>query len=259
VPVVTVTGLATVVYVSATILPFIDRFCPYTTPGQKLLAEIPAIVSRVRRTAYTAVDSHWKNTSYPDLLDDLLFVLRRMLRPTEDQTLKGSSATDQEALMDLVTSQMLSWLVVNCEDSRSIDIALQAIAGATTKLPQAPLAECGAIRLVSQRLETCFQQDQTSQQYRLKDQSMLALAIVYSRSFRVLFPEKSYNFYWDRWKRSTGPLLEVWLYHFMQSKSTRIHARYVVLSQQGTREILTSTHFALLQYNRAHSRSSDQP
>ncbi|KAG8721273.1 hypothetical protein FRC09_008151 [Ceratobasidium sp. 395] len=64
--------------------------------------------------------------------------------------------------MDLTTSQMLAWLIANCEDSRSVDIALQAIAGADDNLPTEPLAECRALELVLSRLDTYVKLSETS-------------------------------------------------------------------------------------------------
>ncbi|KAG9125785.1 hypothetical protein FRC07_006240 [Ceratobasidium sp. 392] len=54
---------------------------------------------------------------------------------------------------DVVTSQMLAWLITNCEDSRSVDTALLAIAGADSGLPCEPLFACQAHELAFSRLD----------------------------------------------------------------------------------------------------------
>ncbi|KAG9101810.1 hypothetical protein FRC06_002595 [Ceratobasidium sp. 370] len=60
--------------------------------------------------------------------------------------------------MDIITSQMLSWIIANCEDTRSVDIALQAIAGTECDLPYEPLLEGGTLRFVLPRLDSYLKQ-----------------------------------------------------------------------------------------------------
>lgn len=68
-----------------------------------------------------------------------------------------SQLVERETLMDNMTSSMLSWMISNCEDSRSVDVALQALAGAELGLlSRRELWECGAVQLVSQRLKACL-------------------------------------------------------------------------------------------------------
>lgn len=61
---------------------------------------------------------------------------------------------DENPKQDLVTSRALSWLIKNCEVPRSVDVALQAIAGAHHDLPREALKECNAALLVCRRLAT---------------------------------------------------------------------------------------------------------
>ncbi|KAF8595745.1 hypothetical protein BDV93DRAFT_514721 [Ceratobasidium sp. AG-I] len=51
---------------------------------------------------------------------------------------------DENPKQDLVTSRALSWLIRSCEVPRSVDVALQAIAGAHHNLPREPLKDCDA-------------------------------------------------------------------------------------------------------------------
>ncbi|EUC55183.1 transmembrane protein, putative, partial [Rhizoctonia solani AG-3 Rhs1AP] len=72
-------------------------------------------------------------------------------------TTNGNSIIPQ----DIITSRALRWLIETCEDPRSVDIALQAIAGAEETLPLEPLKECNAPLMISRRLTAgkCAYQD----------------------------------------------------------------------------------------------------
>lgn len=65
---------------------------------------------------------------------------------------KGNQPGDENPEQDIITGQALCWLIVNCEVPRSVDIALQAIAGANKNLPRELLQECNAEMLIYQRL-----------------------------------------------------------------------------------------------------------
>ncbi|KAG8756281.1 hypothetical protein FRC11_005448, partial [Ceratobasidium sp. 423] len=70
-----------------------------------------------------------------------------------------SSITEQ----DMITSRALRWLIETCEDPRSVDIALQAIAGADETLPLSPLKECNAPLMISRRLTAGSAHTKTTQ------------------------------------------------------------------------------------------------
>ncbi|CUA68276.1 Anaphase-promoting complex subunit 2 [Saccharomyces cerevisiae S288c] [Rhizoctonia solani] len=55
---------------------------------------------------------------------------------------------------DIITSRALRWLIETCENPKSVDIALQAIAGADEQLPLGPLKECNVPSILSRRLTT---------------------------------------------------------------------------------------------------------
>ncbi|CAE6452496.1 unnamed protein product [Rhizoctonia solani] len=59
---------------------------------------------------------------------------------------------EEEPSQDIVASRAIGWMVTNCEVPRSVDIALQAIAGANKQLPREPLEECNAALAISRRL-----------------------------------------------------------------------------------------------------------
>ncbi|CAE6446612.1 unnamed protein product [Rhizoctonia solani] len=59
---------------------------------------------------------------------------------------------DENPKQDKITSNALHWVIRNCEVPSSVDIALQAIAGANRDLPRQPLEACKAALLISRRL-----------------------------------------------------------------------------------------------------------
>ncbi|KAG9122357.1 hypothetical protein FRC07_001320 [Ceratobasidium sp. 392] len=98
----------------------------------------------------------------PPLIASNHFVASFTKRLCADAKTVGPDDDDANQLkvsMDIITSQMLAWLVNNCEDFRSVDTALQAISGANASLPHEPLLECGALQLVLTRLKACLDQE----------------------------------------------------------------------------------------------------
>lgn len=74
------------------------------------------------------------------------------------------------------TSQALSWLVNNCETPRSIDVALQSVAGASDDLPVDILESCGIPKMIRQRFTSADARRSNS------DQSL----VLYSRALLFL-------------------------------------------------------------------------
>ncbi|KAG9093672.1 hypothetical protein FRC06_011417 [Ceratobasidium sp. 370] len=101
-----------------------------------------------------------------------------------------------DVIMDTVTSQMLAWLISNCEDSRSVDEALHAIAGAHRDLPHEPLVECQALNLVLARLDACNKQDRPP------------LAVKYCRTYAVLMSWSTFGVKEDQWRGDDATLIE---------------------------------------------------
>jgi hypothetical protein len=200
-PVVVVTGLATLVYTCATILPLVDRFCPYTTPASRIL----------RAVVISVADSFYRIEHTPIWVGRVLEKIFDLLKPISDQSTNTSSAADDQVPMDSVTSQMLSWLIVNCEDPRSIDTALQAIAGASHKLPQEPLVESGAGQMLLQRLMSCSQMDPTSGRYRLRDPALSPLVTKHLRAYILLVSGNTHYVHAHRWQARRYDDSELWL------------------------------------------------
>ncbi|KAG8790213.1 hypothetical protein FRC12_012503 [Ceratobasidium sp. 428] len=290
IPVIAVTGIATLVYVLATILPAIDRFCPYSTPVIPVLADTATLFAAVIRKPMLeianasgklgAVAKRLYNAmvhvpkmdlsvkSFLELLAwelvlwflmvlkkipseyvaistlifsapiivplmlllNILLLVARLLQVcfailllmvgqicvmlplqlisrlislvrsivlsiTIHYELKDANSGSTQVPMDLVTSQMLAWLIANCENSRSVDIALQAISGADNHLPGAPLAECRALKLVLLRLEACIKFDDTS-----------SAALRYYRASGVLVSGGIVQATEDRWSSYFHPI-----------------------------------------------------
>ncbi|CUA75552.1 hypothetical protein RSOLAG22IIIB_05950 [Rhizoctonia solani] len=57
-------------------------------------------------------------------------------------------------IQDEITSRALHWMIVNCETPRSVDVALQSLAGAEKGLPPTMLEKCDAWTLIRQRAES---------------------------------------------------------------------------------------------------------
>ncbi|KAG8718025.1 hypothetical protein FRC08_006114 [Ceratobasidium sp. 394] len=186
IPVIAVTGSVALVYICATVLPSLDPFCPYGTPAAAVFIDSMAIcVSATRRgLLYALLLLGYATNKLPDtignasstrlesLKDFVLFIywmlcflfIRTIIffpllvfRPGQIANSRGhdDSGDDYTKIpMDMITSQMLSWLIANCEDSRSVDIALQAITGADSNLPHEPLIKCGILGYVLPRLDS---------------------------------------------------------------------------------------------------------
>ncbi|KEP45388.1 putative transmembrane protein [Rhizoctonia solani 123E] len=108
IPVVLVTTIAAGAYFACTILPLIDRYCPYGT-----------VLSRL----YKQFSSEYS------------------------QSVRDGGKQDE------TTSRALHWMIVNCETPRSVDVALQSLAGAEHGLPHEILERCDTWSLIRQRME----------------------------------------------------------------------------------------------------------
>ncbi|KAG8697853.1 hypothetical protein FRC09_007597 [Ceratobasidium sp. 395] len=106
-----------------------------------------------------------------------------------------------EIPLDIVTSQMIAWLITNCEDSRSVDTALQAIAGANVDLPCEPLVQCGARELVIQRLRVCIQLDPNTNKVSVKELPTLPQALAYCGTYSFLVSGEKYKSNRDTWNQ----------------------------------------------------------
>ncbi|KAG9090271.1 hypothetical protein FS749_000690 [Ceratobasidium sp. UAMH 11750] len=309
-PVIVVTVSATLVYTCATVLPAVDRFCPYSTPAIEILTDVKVVVTLVVKWIFECIDHRFKiiESSWDELqrglpfpiphaigmvaigtyclllaepMDNFLtrtaaelsqgrgrlprilafiialllwaccviigapcvllvaftiflyFIVHQVcksLAPGISVAIKASGHVvkfailiiksaiiliikstflvvkaivdlddrlddlydgDARISMDTVTSQMLAWLISNCEDSRSVDTALQAIAGAQSDLPHEPLVECQILGHMLPRMEACINQN-----------GVPPLAAKYCRSYGVLVSGFTFGVQGDRWLHS---------------------------------------------------------
>ncbi|CAE7143876.1 unnamed protein product [Rhizoctonia solani] len=119
------------------------------------LVQLPmAAVYRIRNKPEDRnhLDSSLENTKklvsggiHPKLHKWLISVRRNVSDFSRPWTPHGSDH-------DHVASLALRWLIQNCENASSVDAALQAIAGASAKIPKEPLESCRAVIHIVRRL-----------------------------------------------------------------------------------------------------------
>ncbi|KAG8793905.1 hypothetical protein FRC12_001207 [Ceratobasidium sp. 428] len=169
-PVLFVTGVFVSLYAVATILPLVHQDCPYSTPLSKPLDKLALLVDwngfLLRLQKATQVLPQTQQDS------------RNHIRSPKRQTILKTESTP----MDKVTSQMLLWLISNCEDSQLVGIALQSIAGARHGLPVETLAGTDVTKMVVQRLINCVVRDPRTKILRLKSGTSIEAAGLYAQA-----------------------------------------------------------------------------
>ncbi|KAF8758873.1 hypothetical protein RHS01_02273 [Rhizoctonia solani] len=108
-PVIAVTAIVALAYLTCTVLPLVRKHCPYGTM-------ISTFMKRSTR-------SHFRT---------------RQVGITQDA----------------ITARALNWMIGNCQTPRSVDVALQSLAGATKDLPWDTLADSGIWSMIRHRLGT---------------------------------------------------------------------------------------------------------
>ncbi|QRV94416.1 hypothetical protein RhiJN_22434 [Ceratobasidium sp. AG-Ba] len=176
IPVNLVTAIAGCIYTSTTLLPLFDRFCPYSTPAT-------AIVNLLPYVAFQVVDYANSWGSYSQWLESLRAHLVEFVPHLNS---RNRDKENTFAHMDIITSRMLAWIIVNCEDSRSVDVALQAISAARTTMPLDPLKECDAISRIRGNLYPLVEWNDESSRYSLRDNNMMRTALRYCRAGSLL-------------------------------------------------------------------------
>lgn len=127
-----------------------------------------SLPSRVTIPSFSTLAFHMRLSSY--------------FRPTR------SVFVERETPMDSVTSSMLCWMITSCNESKSIDLALEALAGADLRLPREPLHESNALPLVIQRLTSYLDVLETpaAGTHGPEHEDILRRACLYSSSFNFL-------------------------------------------------------------------------
>ncbi|QRV94369.1 transmembrane protein [Ceratobasidium sp. AG-Ba] len=224
-PVIALTVVSIFGYIYATILPFLDPFCPYSTPATTIFSDIKPSIQRVgvlvvlklddlsqvlrslwvkinphlcpsaRETVSTPFRKHLFQPFYQLLNNTSQAILRTCRMTVKPRNSNRVDSIDDNGSDD-ITSQMLAWLINNCEDPCSAGIALQAISGAEDTLPRAPLENSEIIKLILARLHTCVEYDAFLRRTRIKSASQLPMALRYCCAF-IIFVSGSPDV--DKW------------------------------------------------------------
>ncbi|KAG8767786.1 hypothetical protein FRC12_006049 [Ceratobasidium sp. 428] len=148
IPVIIITSISTFIYASTVVHSLTTEHCPYTTGSSKLAK---SYIKAWLTTKLIAYISSWAN-KIPTLSTALSYRCANLGRnPDPEQPVAHS----QE--MDVVASQMLSWLLVHCPDSNATDLVVYSLAGAEPWLPRLPLLESNALDTVFQSLDKSFE------------------------------------------------------------------------------------------------------
>ncbi|KAG8788165.1 hypothetical protein FRC12_014860 [Ceratobasidium sp. 428] len=172
------------------------RFVEYLTawitilfgPGQVFLSKVTRSL-RSRVPSYS-VQPQIKNlvvyiSSQVRKLGNLINVFRRNSpEPLQPIDLADSLAHDQR--MDTTTSQMLSWLLRNCHDSKITDLVVYSLAGAEPWLPRLPLLENDALSIAFRCLDKCFEYNLWFQAYVLRPNASPDAASLCLRALQFL-------------------------------------------------------------------------
>jgi hypothetical protein len=111
---------------------------------------------------------------------------------------KASNTSRNQCPKD-VTGRILNWIIASCEEPSSVDIALQAIAGADFNRQM--LHGCNAAQLISQRLRECLSSSEHGNKDKLVDDpSLLNTVLSYIGALSFLDPGHVVDpeFVWNR-------------------------------------------------------------
>lgn len=183
-PVLATTIFTVSFYAATTVLPITYELCPYGTPLSQFLKAAPSNFDALKCIISAVLRRVTKVLSRPDLAARAVqgfFTNTPRGTGGAEREKKVDEPVDPESLMDNLTSRALGWLITNSQDMRSIDIALQAIAGADRRLPIKPLLDNDAHHLVTQRFRNCFLSHPQSGFSYLCNPSLLDAASLYGR------------------------------------------------------------------------------
>ncbi|KAG9120542.1 hypothetical protein FRC07_003922 [Ceratobasidium sp. 392] len=225
-PVLVVTVLAFLAYGFSTIVPLFAQFCPYSTPVATAIVDLRKSIPLV---AYSISHYLYWHISYPKWLELTLERIKDWLNPDNARREDGIETNESNrAPADITTSQMIAWMITNCEDSHSVDIALQALAGAHDGLPRAPLEQCDALsRIVSRLKQGCALFEPTLQDPSVQQLAAISTASKYLRaSINCLYGSGSVPADFDRWssyvESSMRSNLRNWDYYRLRPSCTKI-------------------------------------
>ncbi|KAG8787331.1 hypothetical protein FRC12_015676 [Ceratobasidium sp. 428] len=233
IPVITITFISTLIYVSTIFHSLTAEHCPYTTASSKLAksyikawlnspasllgAWIEASYARLRSSVTTVislvnslilkvgVNLHPRTRRYGTRLEPQSRILRlvtfvlsyvKTLRTSwvthSPQKRDGNDSVDVEdylahdAGMDITTSQMLGWLLVNRQDSGMAESLVYSLAGAEPWLPRLPLLEGNALSVVFRYLDKYFNQNIYEEPYHMRPGVSPEMAALCLRALQFL-------------------------------------------------------------------------
>lgn len=180
-------------------LPINHELCPYNTPLSQFIKTSPETFERLRKHMIGHCQNLARVVSNPTVM---LSTVQTWLPGTSPHmhphhnrrdSQPSDENPDKPIIMDHLTARTLGWLVTHSQDMRSVDIALQAIAGANNRLPVKPLIECGAHNLVSQRFRSCFISHPQSGFSFLSNPGLVDVASLYGRALAYFMADGRYT------------------------------------------------------------------
>ncbi|GAB1524374.1 hypothetical protein RhiTH_007528 [Rhizoctonia solani] len=192
-PVVVVTAAVGVFYFVTLLLPLFFRYCPFTTGPMKLilpywykvagstlklvlqclgwlvvpfvtifaamnqcLKRSPTQKSNLKSEDRKSGLRHWAaQLSFSGCWEESKQLIAGRVELISDRFMVDRSQLDrQDTPMDDTTSSMLGWMIAQCENLDSVDIALQSLTCTKTWLPRVPLQKCGAFEATFMRMST---------------------------------------------------------------------------------------------------------
>ncbi|KAG8720765.1 hypothetical protein FRC09_009011 [Ceratobasidium sp. 395] len=300
IPVIAITFVATLVYVSTAVHSLTAEHCPYTTASSKLtksylkvwlhspisfmrewfyaslvhlrisammaMNPINSIILKVKaklelwvRRYGTCFELHTRVLKLVAFISSCVRALRTSWATLFRQKVNKKHLMDAEDYlahdegMDITTSQMLSWLLVNCQDSRVTEALVYSLAGAEPWLPRLPLLEGNALSVIFRSLSKLFIRNLHGEPYRLKPGVSPDVASLYLRALQFLLgyynkhgfilytePKPVIKNTWshDFYVRNIGGMAEAienegFCLTIASASGASLHPRYLQLCQKG--------------------------
>ncbi|KAF8750137.1 hypothetical protein RHS01_09503 [Rhizoctonia solani] len=173
-PVVVTTVAVGVFYFVTLLLPLFFRYCPFTTGPMKLILPywyrlkvarcmlklllqllgwlvVPFVAAFVAIKRPSSLASQLSFSSWDESKQ---LVAGRVKLISNSFMVDRSQLDRQDTPMDGTTSSMLGWMIAQCENLDSVDMALQSLLCTKPWLPRVPLQTCGAFEATLTRLST---------------------------------------------------------------------------------------------------------
>ncbi|KAF8756839.1 hypothetical protein RHS01_04098 [Rhizoctonia solani] len=189
IPVLATTAFTGTFYATTTMLPITYELCPYATPLSQFIKTCPNALEFIKQTFSTILSQASKHLKDPHAIIEAMRQIFFGRTRSPHQSSRHEEVVDSEDIMDHLTSRALGWLMSNSQDTRSVDIALQSIAGADRRLPIKPLLDRGAHRLISQRFRNCFLSHPQSGFSYLSNPTLLDAASLYGRALEFFMAD----------------------------------------------------------------------